>query len=89
MTCHLRGWADDDTCEDGVFDYDGKVMVELRVLHQLRTACHTGTLISTSVGDFPRRRLHDLDWLEQIPIAGARLVLVLPGEFRYPARIVA
>lgn len=65
--CGIRGWAGDDIYEDGVFNYNGKIMIELRVLYQLRTAFRAGTAVFTWWGNFLARRSTDLDWLEQNP----------------------
>ena len=63
--CRLQVWAGDDIYEDGVFNYNGRLMIELRVLYQLRVAFHTGTPISSWVGNFLGRRMYDLDWLDK------------------------
>ncbi|CAN0318702.1 unnamed protein product, partial [Scytosiphon promiscuus] len=44
--CSTRGWAGDDIYEDGVFNYNGNVVIELRVLYQLRRAVRAGHPIS-------------------------------------------
>lgn len=61
--CNLRGWAGDDIYEDGVFNYNGNLVIELRVLYELREAFRTGTPISTWVRRFLKPRSNDIRWL--------------------------
>ncbi|CAN0500265.1 unnamed protein product, partial [Ectocarpus sp. 12 AP-2014] len=71
-TCNLRGWAGDNFLEDGVFNYNENIVVELRVLYQLRLAFRAGTPVSTWLRTFLQPRLDNMDWLEQNPMLASR-----------------
>ena len=71
-TCNLRGWAGDDIYEDGVFNYNGNVVIELRVRYQVRTAFRAGTPVSTWVKIFLSSSSGDVTWLKQNPILASR-----------------
>ncbi|CAN0257207.1 unnamed protein product [Ectocarpus sp. 8 AP-2014] len=71
-TCNLRGWAGDNFLEDGVFNYNENIVVELRVLYQLRLAFRAGTPVSTWLRTFLQPRLDSMDWLEQNPMLASR-----------------
>ncbi|CAN0349294.1 unnamed protein product, partial [Hapterophycus canaliculatus] len=58
--CSSRGWAGDDIYEDGVFNYNGNVVIELRVLYQLRRAVRAGHPISTWARTFLQPRVDDM-----------------------------
>lgn len=62
--CNLKGWAGDNIYEDGVFNYNGNVVIELRVLYQLRRAVRAGTPVSTWVRTFLQPRVDDIRWLK-------------------------
>lgn len=61
--CSLRGRAGDDIYEDGVFNHNGSVVIELRVLYQLREVVRTGTPISTVDAHLPGTSEQIIRWL--------------------------
>jgi len=62
--CKLKGWAGDDIYRDGVFNFNGTFVVELRVLYRLRQAVCAGTPVSTWVKTFLRPLLEDMEWTD-------------------------
>lgn len=62
--CKLKGWAGDDFQKDGVFNYNGSLVVELRVLYRIREAVCAGTPASTWVKTFLRPLLDNIEWLD-------------------------
>lgn len=62
--CRTRGWAGDDIYEDGVFNYNGNVVVELRLLYTIRAVVKAGTPVSTWAKTFLGELINDMDWLE-------------------------
>lgn len=62
--CNLRGWAGDDIYEDGVFNYNGDLVNEWRVLYELRRAVRAGTPVTTWVKTFLEKLPDVPDWLE-------------------------
>jgi hypothetical protein len=72
LTCNLRGWAGDDIYEDGVFNYNGNVIIELSILYQIRRVFRAGTPVSTWVKTFLSSRSDDDTWLKQNPILASR-----------------
>ncbi|CAM9175839.1 unnamed protein product [Scytosiphon promiscuus] len=61
--CNLGGWAGDDIYEDGVFNYNGKLVIEVRILYQLRRAVRAGVQVQAWVRIFLQPRLDDIRWL--------------------------
>lgn len=45
--CNLKRWAGDHFREDGMFNFNGNVAIELPVLYQLRQAFRNGTPLTT------------------------------------------
>lgn len=62
--CNLRGWAGDDIYEDGVFNYNNNVVIELRLLYEIRRAFTSGTPISTWIKTFLAPLADSLAWLD-------------------------
>lgn len=62
--CKLTGWAGDDIYDDGVFNYNNSVVLELPILYTIRRAVSAGTSVSTWAKTFLRRLLDDLTWLD-------------------------
>lgn len=71
-SCGLRGWAGDDFYKEGVFNFNGNVLIELRVLYHLRRAFFAGTPVLTSVKIFLGSRSDDAGWLRQNSILASR-----------------
>lgn len=61
--CNLKGWAGDNIYEDGVFNYNGNVVVELSILYAIRRAVSAGQPVSTWVKIFLEPLLDDMEWL--------------------------
>lgn len=62
--CNLTGWAGDDIYEDGVFNYNNNVVLELPLLYAIRRVVSAGTPVSTWVRTFLKALLDDLTWLD-------------------------
>lgn len=62
--CNVAGWAGDDIYEDGVFNYNNKVVLELPLLYAIRRVVSAGTPVSTWARTFLERLLGDVRWLD-------------------------
>ncbi|CAN0372978.1 unnamed protein product, partial [Ectocarpus fasciculatus] len=62
--CNLRGWAGDDIYEDGVFNFNNNVVIEVRLLYDIRRAFSSGTPISTWIKTFLAPLGDSLAWLD-------------------------
>eukprot|EP00903_Cladosiphon_okamuranus_P012692 g11868.t2 len=62
--CKLAGWAGDDMYEDGVFNYNNNVVLELPLLYAIRRVVSAGTPVSTWARTFLKRLLDDVRWLD-------------------------
>lgn len=70
--CSLKGWAGDNYLEEGVFNFNGKVVVELPVLHDIRRSFVTGSPIATWAKNFLQGKRDDIQWQRDNPVLANR-----------------